>query len=634
MADLRISELPELTQGNLAQGDVLPITDVSASETKKVKVNTLITDGVNSLPAGSINSDKLNYQNGTIPGSAIVDKSITGDKIADDTITNEHIAPGAVGDAEISDVNGSKIVDGTVTDAKLAAGIDGGKLTDNTVTNDKLATGIDGSKLLDGTVTDVKLAAGIDGGKLTNGSVGDDQLAAGINGSKITDGTITEDKLSGTINGDKLADGTVSADKLEDIPGTKIIAGSMPANRLDGTTLNRSINLDAGENLGIDNEIVAATMSGITYNEQGLITATTDLVPGDLPIATTTEVGAVSIPADSGLDVSAVGEVTHTNTVAPGTTSGISIDGHGHVTGMVPLTSSDLPVATATEIGAIKTPAGGKFTVTADGSLVHVDTAAGTGPFTKVEVDSTGHVTSGGQIEAGDIPNLDADKITTGQFPGARIEDGSITSAKLADYATCYIQEDNPGASDYLGQLWYRPSSAQLYVYAKGSGPQNMWMPVGFGALQETNLRWGGTYDAATGQILVVTPIGAASGLVATTPVPTPTNALAGIYLLCQTPGDALTVNDLTGITHTVGDWIACVGETQGWIHIDVTNNNTGGGGGGATALNDLIDVTIGGAGGPFSTGPTMTLATKQILKYDGGTGQWRNTDLIDGGTF
>ena len=34
MADLRISQLPELTQGNLAAEDVLPITDVSASETK------------------------------------------------------------------------------------------------------------------------------------------------------------------------------------------------------------------------------------------------------------------------------------------------------------------------------------------------------------------------------------------------------------------------------------------------------------------------------------------------------------------------------------------------------------------------------------------------------------------------
>ena len=51
-------------------------------------------------------------------------------------------------------------------------------------------------------------------------------------------------------------------------------------------------------------------------------------------------------------------------------------------------------------------------------------------------------------------------------------------------------------------------------------------------------------------------------------------------------------------------------------------------------SLNDLLDVTISGSGGPFSTAPRMALADKQLLKYDGGEGQWKNTDLIDGGSF
>ena len=89
---------------------------------------------------------------------------------------------------------------------------------------------------------------------------------------------------------------------------------------------------------------------------------------------------------------------------------------------------------------------------------------------------------------------------------------------------------------------------------------------------------------------------------------------------------------NLNGISHTAGDWALCLDEAQGWIHIDAAAG--GGGGGGAQYLDDLLDVNIGGAGGPFSTAPAMALSDKQILKYDGGVGLWRNTDRVDGGTF
>jgi len=29
-----------------------------------------------------------------------------------------------------------------------------------------------------------------------------------------------------------------------------------------------------------------------------------------------------------------------------------------------------------------------------------------------------------------------------------------------------------------------------------------------------------------------------------------------------------------------------------------------------------------------------MALAQSQILKYDAGDGQWKNTDIVDGGTY
>ena len=59
-----------------------------------------------------------------------------------------------------------------------------------------------------------------------------------------------------------------------------------------------------------------------------------------------------------------------------------------------------------------------------------------------------------------------------------------------------------------------------------------------------------------------------------------------------------MTQADLNGIAHTAGDWALCLDATQGWIHIDA-NAGGGGGGGGAQFLDDLLDVTIGGTGGP-----------------------------------
>ena len=42
----------------------------------------------------------------------------------------------------------------------------------------------------------------------------------------------------------------------------------------------------------------------------------------------------------------------------------------------------------------------------------------------------------------------------------------------------------------------------------------------------------------------------------------------------------------------------------------------------------------LAGKSGPFSEEPKLTLGNQQILKYDGGMGQWRNTDMIDGGSY
>ena len=54
MADQKITALNELAESDVASTDVLPIADISASETKKVTVKSLVEQGVDLIDDASI----------------------------------------------------------------------------------------------------------------------------------------------------------------------------------------------------------------------------------------------------------------------------------------------------------------------------------------------------------------------------------------------------------------------------------------------------------------------------------------------------------------------------------------------------------------------------------------------------
>ena len=118
--------------------------------------------------------------------------------------------------------------------------------------------------------------------------------------------------------------------------------------------------------------------------------------------------------------------------------------------------------------------------VDGNGNLTH--TAAGpAGTFTKVTIDGFGHVTSGGDIQSDDLPTINIDKLE-GQITkdtNLTLGDCAVTAPSICDYATSYMQEGSPGEAEFLGQLWYQPSTAQLRIYARGSAG-DQWLPVGF----------------------------------------------------------------------------------------------------------------------------------------------------------
>lgn len=635
---------------------------------------------------GAVDSNKLagsavqaaNIKTGAVGTDALADDSVstpklqagsvTGPAIADAALQSNHYGVGSIPEAAMGavSVGTTALIDESVTDEKIALGaLNGTKLQSGSVGQNALAKpSVDAAELFDGAVEAGKLAseaveaANIKAGAVGTAALADDSIstpklqAGSVTGSAIADGTLQSNHFAngavdsnalatgsvtdgviapGTITSDEIQVGGIQADRISSVDGAVISADSIPPEALDDVT-DRGLDQVSGS-IGHTNAIAAGTKCGIQYDEHGHIVSTSGTVPPtDLPAATQVDRGAVSIPSNSGLSVSPAGALTHANTVTAKTVSGISYDAQGHITGAVPLIDSDLPVATTTTVGGVIVPGSDGLGVDAAGTLRHSSTGVAPGEYVSVTVDSQGHVQAGEtSLDPAQVPSLPADKITSGELNKDLIADASITSRRLADYATVLMQEDNPGKGDYLGQLWFTPSTAQLRIYARGSGSENLWTSVGFGNLQQNNLRWLGTYDADTDSIISVTAQGTSQGVKAGDPFPVSSDSLSGGYFVCAVAGSNCTQPALDGINHTAGDWAICLDQAQGWTHIDV--NGGGGGGGGASYLRDLLDVNI-GSPGPFSTEPRSTLSDRQMLKYESSSGMWRNTDFIDGGTY
>ena len=674
MADLRVSDLPPLDAVDVEAVDPLLISDISASESKKIDVKSLTTAGVQLLDDGTIPSEKIKYPlpPDTVDGDAVIDNTLPGSKLEDGSLNGiQKLTPGTV--------DTDQLADGAVTDPKLerlsVKGGTEGAIAIETITEDNLAPlsvgasqlqPIAGTSLQDLTVTDDKIG-NVDGSKINldsitaaqigSGAVGNDELAS----DSVDSDNIIAESIVGGVNGDiaaatiteyNLADDSVGADQLQPISGDSIADGGIVSGKFDTGAVDRGLDVSTGA-IGHTNDVTGALHNGITFDDQGHVVGTSPLLPTDLPIATDIDLGGVSIPPEGGLSVAPNGELSHTNNVVEGTVSGITFDEHGHIVNADLLTAVDLPPASETDLGAVYVP-GPKLSIASDGELTHTNVdglVADT--YTKVTVDESGHVVVGNQLDGTDVPEHSADLITSGELPVNQaldpegniygdtlaISDNSITARHIRDYTTALMQEENPGAVDrygdphFLGRYWYRPSTSQLHIYTRGSAGL-LWSPVGFGVLSQQNLRFGGTYDATNSTVVTVSTYGVQAGLAAGDAIPDGSNELAGIYLVCQVAGDSVAVPNVESVDHKNGDWIVCLGEASGWIHID--NSPGGGGGGGAQVLNDLLDVSIddGVVDNLRTITPRVALADDQLLKYNSSDGVWRNTSIINCGTF
>lgn len=223
---------------------------------------------------------------------------------------------------------------------------------------------------------------------------------------------------------------------------------------------------DTANTIEIDNDIVASSAYHVvTYNDKGLVTDGRLLEAGDLPPATISAKGGVIV--GTGLSVDGTGLVNHTNNVISGTATKITFDSEGHVTGTL-------------------------------------------------------------NLDAADIPDLNASKITGGTFATARIANDAITGEKIADYAVSKFGESQPIA-DHVGQFFFNPLDRTLYLW-----DSNVWQPIGvsFGELIFT-----GTYDANTNLVASVTAEGSAIGLTVGSPLPAANSANSRHYLVVSQAG-------------------------------------------------------------------------------------------------
>jgi hypothetical protein len=546
MADQRISQLTKLAQADVAANDVLAIVDIGASTTKKVEAKDLFQAGANLADSASIDLIKLNQSSTTKLGTtALADGAITAAKLANDSsIAYDSVAPGTGNFEGRGYVNSTskylQVWDGSAFQQVVAptAGIEDlavttGKLADGAITTAKV-TALGTTAYADGSVTTAKLAdSAVTNAKLADGAITTAKIdAAGLGEAAIaTDAVTTSKVLDGAITAAKLAADSTTIVQA----GTPVGSGAYEGQLWFDT-----------------NTSVQYVWNGTAWIRQAALNV--------INFSDTTPLNfAVAYPDNHTATITTTLDTQQANQVFSGPTTGADAAPTFRA-----LTPADLPDATASTKGIVQPGTG---LVVNAGVLNHSNTVT-PGTYTRLVVDAEGHISQGELLEASDIPNLDAAKITTGEFPTDRLADAAVTIDKLADYSTSSIGETFPTAT-FIGQLHLNPLDRAFYMW-----DGNVYVPIGISAGQ---ILLAGTFDASTpagvGSVQSVTPDGAAAGFVVGDPLPVSTLTNNKYYFVVS-EGGTITSGNAPNVTLAPPDLCLSVFSDTNpqWVEIDVSS--------------------------------------------------------------
>jgi hypothetical protein len=388
-----------------------------------------------------------------------------------------------------------------------------------------------GSGYIDnGVITSVNIASG----SLTFDNYGSESVVtAAISGSAVT----TE----------KIADNAITAAKIGDNSSTIVDNGAPTA---------------SGDFIGqqyIDTATYFEyTWDGDSWERQAAINSIS--FADSSPIAFT-----VSYPDNFSATITSSLDDQAVNSVFAGPSSGAT-----GTPSFRALVSSDLPVATSVDKGAVYPGAG--LSVDGTGEISHTN-AAVAGTYTgSITIDAQGHIVSANAaLAASDIPDLDASKITTGTFGSAFLADNSVTASQLADYGIAQVSESAP-TPEFAGQWWINPNdrSAYIWVGEVAPVPNGYWLNLGYGSPTQINLRFGGTYNASGNIVESINSYGIEAGLTVGQALSAPNTSNNGVYLIVTASGTGTAPAPTESLS--IGNWVLSQGVGASWTKVNLSS--------------------------------------------------------------
>ena len=415
----------------------------------------------------------------------------------------------------------------------------------------------------------------IPGGAFVNGAVGSDQIS------------------SNAVDSTKLADNS-SAQVVTALPASGVFAGQLAVE----TSTNKAYVWDGSawvsfKAAGSINQLVATTAGPIrisvaTVGDVATLSVNPQVTPAggiflagpagsggevsgraivgsDLPTASNVAKGAVIVNGEGlrmdGDTLEIDNDVSATNTF-----SVVTHNSKGVITGSKVIDSTDLPNATASATGAVQPGTG--LSVTNAGVLNHTN-AVTAGTATKITFDAQGHVTNGGVLDETDIPDIPAEKLTSGVLASAVFGTNTVPGSAIADEAV--TQFGGPTATDlvtifpsadFKGQFFFDSGRDDLYLWS-GSA----WTPI---TITSGEIIYAGTYNASTNLIASVSPAGASLGLSVGDTLPTTSPQNTQYYFIVSVAGTGVSPAP-NGISLQPPDRFISNGDGNDWQLIDIS---------------------------------------------------------------